>query len=215
MRHHVFIDNSNIFHGAKHAAANSEKHVPSCAVRINFKNLVALIEGGQVIGTRVLAGSVPPGNDALWRYAQELSYDTDLLQRVETEDGRFAEQGVDELLHLKIANVLLDADDAEVLVLATGDGRLSGYNTSFPLQAQRALKRGWRVEVWSWREGLSNAFSSLADAHPDRLRVHTLNRFYRSLTFVQADRYGPPLLPKVVNVAGRPPEILPKGIKVY
>ena len=212
---HVFIDNSNIFHGAKNAAAAAEKHIPGCAVRVHFRNLATLIEGGERVGARVLAGSVPPGNDALWKHAQELGYDTDLLKRVETEDGRSVEQGVDELLHLKIANVILDAEVPEVLVLATGDGRVSAYNTSFPLQAERALKRGWRVEVWSWREQLSNAFAALTERYPDRFRTHTLNRYYKSLTFAQAGLYRPPLVPKQMNVAARYVQPLPEGRKVY
>ncbi len=43
------------------------------------------------------------------KHAQRGGYDTDLLRRVEADDGRLIEQGVDEMLHLKIANALLDS----------------------------------------------------------------------------------------------------------
>lgn len=110
--------------------------------------------------TRVLAGSVPPGNEERWEYAKQGGYDTDLLRKIGTDDGRLAEQGVDELLHLKIANVLLDYDPPQTLILVPGDGRVGTFGTGFLQQAERALKRGWAVEIWSWRDGLSKSPTS-------------------------------------------------------
>jgi hypothetical protein len=215
VKHYVFIDNSNLFFGARRTASVVEKHVPWIAIRVHFPSLSALIEGKQDIVTRALAGSVPPGNDDLWRRARDCGYDTDLLRKVESDDGRLVEQGVDELLHLKIANVLLDADGPECLVLGTGDGRVSTFGTSFPLQAERALKHGWNVEVWSWREQLSNAFLELESRYGKRIRIHTLDRFYKSVTFVKGDKYGPPAVPKIINVADRIVQPLNRDLKVY
>jgi len=149
---HVFIDNSNIYGGAQRAARTIEPAVVDRAVRVYYRNLFQVVEQGQPVLTRVLAGSVPPGNDKLWAHARAYSYDTDLLRRVEHDDGRLLEQGVDELLHLKIANALLDHEPPQTLVIVSGDGAVSDFNTGFPLQASRALRRGWRVEVWSWIE---------------------------------------------------------------
>lgn len=171
MAHHVFIDNSNIFGGAQSMSARVEKHVPWPALRVHFRNLALLVEGGQEVGSRVLAGSVPPGNDDLWNYARDMKYETNLLRKVEKDDGRLGEQGVDELLHLKIANLLLDSDDAQALVLVTGDGRVSQFGTGFALQAERALKRGWQVEIWSWKSALSPAFGKLATTHGGKIRI--------------------------------------------
>lgn len=99
---HVFIDNSNVFGGAQRAAHVLEPGALWMAVRIYYRNLFTLIERGLNPVTRVLAGSVPPGNDALWESARRCGYDTDLLRRVENFDGRLVEQGVDEIAHLKI-----------------------------------------------------------------------------------------------------------------
>jgi hypothetical protein len=215
MSYHVFIDNSNIFGGARRAAARIEKHIPWPAIRVHFPNLVHLIEDGQNVATRVLAGSVPPGNDDLWQYARRLQYNADLLRKVENDDGHLVEQGVDELLHLKIANVLLDSDGPEALVLGTGDGRVSTFGTGFALQAQRALRRGWNVEVWSWREQLSSAFQKLSDQFEGRLRIHELDRYYGSLTFVKGGRIYPPAVPKIVNVAERIVRPVPPDLRLY
>jgi hypothetical protein len=70
----------------------------------------------------MLAGSVPPGNQALWGAARAAGFDTTLLRRVDNDTGRLVEQGVDEAIHLRIANILLDSDDPGIMVIATGDG---------------------------------------------------------------------------------------------
>ena len=77
---HVFVDNSNIFGGAQRTAASAEAAVPWQAIRLYFRNFAWLIEGTHEVATRVLGGSVPPGNDDLWNYARDLGYDTSLLQ---------------------------------------------------------------------------------------------------------------------------------------
>jgi hypothetical protein len=219
---HVFVDNSNIFAGAQRVAKHVEAYVPWPAIRLYVRNFITLIEGSKPVATRVYAGSVPPGSEDLWQYARDRGYNTDLLRKVETDDGRLAEQGVDELLHLKIANVLLDADQPEVLVLATGDGRVTTYGTGFGLQAERALKRDWCVEVWSWREQLSGTFARLGKLYPGRLHVHELDPFYYSITFVKPGTYTVPrsigpvsLGNRSVVVADRVVSALPAGLKVY
>jgi hypothetical protein len=89
------------------------------------------IEQGREASTRILAGSVPPSSEELWAFARKKKYQTDLLGRVETDDGSIVEQGVDEILHLKIANVVLDNPNIDTLVVATGDGTLSKFGTGF------------------------------------------------------------------------------------
>jgi hypothetical protein len=111
------------------------------------------------------------------------------LRKVEADDGRLVEQGVDEMLHLKVANALLDHNPPQTLVLGTGDGREAGWRTSFPGQAERALRLGWRVEVWSWQEQLTSRYAALAHAHPGKVEVHTLDPHYFSLTFVRGGSY--------------------------
>ena len=178
-----------------------EKHIPPYAVRVYYRHLFELVEHERDVATRVMAGSVPPGNEELWAYAREGGYETDLLRRVEIDDGSWREQGVDELLHLKIANVLLDYAPPQSLVLVTGDGRSSTFGTSFPHQAERALRRAWAVEIWSWRQALSPAYAELSTRYPG-LSIRELDRYYKEITFIKAGTYrradG-----KQINVAGR------------
>lgn len=67
---------------------------------------------------------------------------------------RYKEQGVDEILHLKILQALNSRDEPGRIVLATGDARGGQFNRDGFLGAVReAVKRGWEVELWSFRSG--------------------------------------------------------------
>ena len=71
------------------------------------------------------------------------------------------EQGVDEILHLKILESILDAPAPGIIVLATGDAAAAEYSAGFMAMVQRALVRGWEVEVVCWRRGANSAWRSL------------------------------------------------------
>src|SRR6266436_1718292 len=131
---HIFIDNSNIYGGAQRAAATLEPEALWKAVRLYFRNFARLVEGNDNTITRILGGSVPPGNEPLWEHARDAGYNTDLLKRIENDIGNLVEQGVDEVMHLKIANALLDYAAPQKLVICTGDGSDSDYGTSFRQQ---------------------------------------------------------------------------------
>src|SRR5262249_33568853 len=63
--------------------------------------------------------------------------------------ARNGEQGVDEILHLKMLQSVIDYDPA-VMVLATGDAAKAEYSDGFKLNVERALQRGWVVELVAW-----------------------------------------------------------------
>jgi hypothetical protein len=74
---------------------------------------------------------------------------------------RYKEQGVDEILHLKILQALnakpTPAPKGSTIVLATGDAKGGQFNRDGFLGAVReAIKRGWVVELWSFSEGVSD-----------------------------------------------------------
>ena len=139
--------------------------------------------------TRVLAGSVPPSSEELWEWARKNKYQTDLLKRVESDDGSISEQGVDEILHLKIANVLIDHPSTDTHVVVTGDGSVSEFGTGFIPQIERAIKLGWRVEVWSWSKTLSRKYLTLSKKWPQQVKLIALDPFYESVTFVRPGHY--------------------------
>ncbi|CAL1711037.1 unnamed protein product [Somion occarium] len=76
---------------------------------------------------------------------------------------RYREQGVDELLQLKLLQTIANVDDVPenaTIVLATGDGNVGQFNEEGFLGCVRtALKKGWKVELYSWEGSLSKAWA--------------------------------------------------------
>lgn len=71
---------------------------------------------------------------------------------------RWVEQGVDEILHLKILESLVDTDEPTTIVLATGDAAEAEYSDGFMKMVERALQRGWAVELVSFLQTTSLAY---------------------------------------------------------
>jgi hypothetical protein len=71
---------------------------------------------------------------------------------------KWVEQGVDEILHLKILESLIDADRPSTIVLATGDAAEAEYSGGFMRMVERALAKGWVVELVSFKLNTSNAY---------------------------------------------------------
>lgn len=71
---------------------------------------------------------------------------------------KWVEQAVDEILHLKILESLIDSDKPSTIVLATGDAAEAEYSGGFMKMVDRALAKGWMVELVSFRLNTSNAY---------------------------------------------------------
>ncbi|KAF8908134.1 hypothetical protein CPB84DRAFT_205708 [Gymnopilus junonius] len=88
---------------------------------------------------------------------------TQVLRAVVEAQGqmkiKYREQGVDELLQLKLHQALAATDDVpegSTIVLATGDGNMGQFNEEgFLGPVRTALRRGWKVELYAWEDGLS------------------------------------------------------------
>jgi hypothetical protein len=142
---------------------------------------------GREVTTKVMAGSVPPECESLWEYARSLGFDTALLRRVEGASGQTLEQGVDEVLHMKMANAVLDNPPPQTMILLSGDGKVSQFGSSFPDQIEKALKRGWDVEIYTWHNCYNQIkYPPLLEKHKN-LQVVFLDQYYKHLTFVQGD----------------------------
>jgi hypothetical protein len=71
---------------------------------------------------------------------------------------KWVEQAVDEILHLKILESLIDADQPGRMIIATGDAAEAEYSGGFMRMVERALARGWSVEIASFRLNTSGAY---------------------------------------------------------
>lgn len=71
---------------------------------------------------------------------------------------KWVEQAVDEILHLKILESILDAKKPSTIVLATGDAAEAEYSGGFMRMVERALDKGWCVELVSFRLNTSSLY---------------------------------------------------------
>ncbi|OIW26393.1 hypothetical protein CONLIGDRAFT_470741 [Coniochaeta ligniaria NRRL 30616] len=92
------------------------------------------------------------------------------------------EQGVDELLHLKMLQSVLDAKPGTA-VLATGDAAEAEFSDGFKKNVERLLSHGWNVEILGWQKGISKAWKEpeFAAQYGDRLRVIELDQFVEEI----------------------------------
>jgi hypothetical protein len=96
---------------------------------------------------------------------------------------RYREQGVDELLQLKLHQAIADVDappPKATIVLATGDGNAGQFNEEgFLGPVRTAMKKGWNVELYCWLSGLSKAWTREFGEGPyrDRFKVIEMEQF--------------------------------------
>lgn len=93
---------------------------------------------------------------------------------------KWVEQGVDESLHLRICQSILDCPPA-TMVIATGDGNQAEFSDGFPANIERALKRQWKVELVSWRQSLNSIYRRFKHQWPDTFQIIELDEFLEFL----------------------------------
>ena len=186
---HVFIDISNIsigFHDCLKLLRGLSREARVKRIPMNFHNFSLVLERGRPAAKRVLVGS---DKSALVDQAKVLGFETNILERVhkakeltprqkrfntrsggetsgsETNTGitpraeKWVEQAVDEILHLKILESLIDhSDKPSTIVLATGDAAEAEYSGGFLRMVERALEKGWMVELVSFKLNTSSLY---------------------------------------------------------
>ncbi|KAG9311256.1 hypothetical protein JVU11DRAFT_8340 [Chiua virens] len=106
---------------------------------------------------------------------------------------RYREQGVDELLQLKLHQAVAATDPPPpnaTIVLATGDGNVGEFNEEGFLGPVRlALQRGWKIELYAWEEGLSRAWKRSFSDGPwkERFKIIKLEDFADDLLEVERE----------------------------
>ena len=209
---HVFVDTSNIMIGFFDTLKRARGIPEWMRVRrapMSFHSLALILERARPAAKRVLAGSKPM--TAEMQEAQSCGYELNILDRVrkarETTPRRvryqaggnatsgvssgsdsagpqrLVEQAVDEILHLKMLESLVDADAPATMVLATGDAAEAEYSDGFMRMVHRALEKGWRVELASFRQNTSHAYRrrDFRDKWADRFSLTELDAYAEEL----------------------------------
>jgi len=176
---HVFVDNSNILVGflaycRQYARRSRGLLGQRSRPTLDYDALFTILERERNIARRVLVASSPLYQPL--EKADQAGYEVSVLKRVkrtsddpnstQTDHSDYQlpfemekEQCVDELIHLKILESLLDYHAPATLVLASGDGKDAEYfEGGFHKCVIKALERGWKVEIISWQRQLSQNF---------------------------------------------------------
>lgn len=172
------------FHNAAKASRGIHHTTRVRRLHMSFANLSLIMERGRQATKRVLVGSdrLPSIDEA-----EKFGYETNILDRVHklkhatsrlvknrkphgqgsqstgpetagSSEERWVEQGVDEILHLKILESLLDTEKPATIVLASGDAAEAEYSGGFLRMVERALQRGWNVELVSFSQVTGHAY---------------------------------------------------------
>lgn len=96
---------------------------------------------------------------------------------------KWVEQAVDEILHLKMMESVVDADEPSTMVLATGDAAEAEYSGGFLKMVERALGKGWKIELASFSRNTSMAYkkSDFRQRWGERFKIVDLDDFVEVL----------------------------------
>lgn len=167
---HIFLDNSNFFHGLQH-----HRRVSPLCIDVNF--LYHLFVGQDtgisksfVIGTGM---DTPQHDNVYWQQWKAKGF-TVLAARQKNK-----ELFVDDCLHAQILHLLFSTNRKKrnKLVLVSGDGNLNDNRTSFPTCVEIALKIGWTVDIWCWQEGMHHVWLQLQKQYTQQLHVFHFNNY--------------------------------------
>ena len=181
----IYWDNSNIFIEAQRLAEERNDQVDArFRVRIQFANMLRLAHADRPLRKAMVAGSVPPELRQLWNWLEQQGVEVRLFNRIRPDLG---EQEIpDRLLQLQMLEDAMDFDPG-VVVLLTGDG--AGYleGAGFHSTLQRMRRRGWKVEVLSWRHSCNYRMREWAEENGVFI---PLDDFYDAITFLEPSLPG-------------------------
>ena len=184
----IYWDNSNIFISAQEAAAEREGEAARWRVRVHFRNLYELARGGRPVHRAAAVGSVPPELRHVWNRLENEGIDVHLLERGAMH-GRG--QGVDQLLQTFMLRDTVDYNgDPGTAVLLTGDGSGFADGAGFHADLERMRRKGWRIEVLSWRHSCNRRMREWAEQNGVFV---ALDDFYGGITFLSDPLPGRPV----------------------
>ena len=184
----IYRDNSKVFISAQQVAIEREGETARPRVRIHFRNLLELASAGREIEHAVAVGSIPPELGLVWNVLENEGVAVQKLERGLMQ-GR--EQGVDQALQTVMLRDGFDYNgDPGIAVLLTGDGAGFDDGVGFHADLERMHRRGWWIEVLSWRHSCNRRMREWAETNGTFV---ALDDFYDSITFLERPEPGEPV----------------------
>ena len=184
----IYWDTSNIFISAKEVAAEREGEPARTRVRIHFRNLLTVAHANRPVLRAFAVGSIPPELRTVWNRLENEGVSVQLLERGSMGGG---EQGVDEALQVAMLSDALDYNgDPGIAVLLTGDGSGFAEGRGFHANLERMHRKGWRIEVLSWRHSCNRGMREWAETNGSFI---ALDDYYEHVTFLERPAPGEPV----------------------
>lgn len=138
----LLIDNSNIFIEVKNLVGQDGRFDYDKFVKnyTNFKNQ-----------KKILVGSTPPKSDDFWSTMSSKGFEVHTYERKLN-----GEKAVDSKIIAKGVSFIVQQDHSATVNLLSGDFDM------FPL-IEEALDRNWIVNLWSWKDSLSNEYLDIKE----------------------------------------------------
>ena len=172
----IYWHNSNIFVSAQQVAIEREGETARYRTRIHFRNLLELAQAGREIERAVAVGSVPPELRHVWN-------------RLENEGANA--QMTNQLLQTSMLRDALDSrENSQTAVVVTDDGDGGDGEMGFLADLERIRRRGWRIEVLSWRHSCNRRMREWAEQNG---KFIPLDDFYESVTYLEPPAPGRPI----------------------
>ena len=150
---HIFVDHSNIWGGCRLASQWLSKPEPEWTARVSVRNLDTIL-GGRKLGTsrKLVSGGIPPGMESVWQEYERAGFD---VNRLFKDHSNWIECGVDHNIIGHMWRLMAKHEnDPITLVLASGDGRVNEFGTSFREVLERACSAShcphWKIELFSF-----------------------------------------------------------------
>jgi len=179
----VFWDNSNIWLVGQKVCSGREAGKEGI-FRIHFANLFNYVVSGREVNYAFVGGSLPPSNDDLWRRFEKLGARVETQERGALNGGEVA---VDQAIQMAMLELILDKDEPETIVLLTGDGNGYQDGKGFIKQLERAVSKGWKIEVVSWDAGCNRYLKQYAQENGI---YKALEPAYEEITFLNNERWA-------------------------
>ena len=183
----IYWDNSNIFISAREAAVELEGENTRLRVRVHFRNLLELARAGREIEHAVAVGSVPPELRQVWNRLENAGVTGQLLERG-AMGGPEPDTGT--LLTAMLRDGIDYTGTPGIVVMLTGDGAGFADGVGFHADLERMHRRGWRIEVVSWRHSCNRRMREWAE---EKGRFIALDDFYESVTYLEPAPPGRPI----------------------
>lgn len=182
---HVFVDNSNIYLGAQLTPGTEGQSNRDFSVRLKVSALAGAVVNSRCCRNRVVFGSKPPANNAVWTKWRDAGFRVHAFDRVPNRGEVLVDDGLLSMINEAIAQ---HSGQSHTLVLLTGDGNDNHGRASFAKSVELALRHGWKVEVWAWKLSTNSKYRDMQTAYANygSFSLNYLDEFRDHITFQQA-----------------------------